>query len=516
MGDEADEGSEDAVQGEVREPDTLRSLALGVLMGCFEGTTLPAWVERDLRDGLGSLCLFGSNLTGDDEQATALVLRVHDLAPACVVALDEEGGDVTRLDQHRGSATVGAAVLGAADDVTLTRQVHAGLGERLAAVGVDLDLAPVVDVNSAADNPVIGSRSFGADPDHVARHGAAAVRGLADAGVAACVKHFPGHGDTSQDSHVAAPTLTVTEPVLRSRELVPFAAAVEAGAEAVMTAHVRVPVLDPDRPASTSHVLTALLRGDLGFDGVVVTDALDMAGVSGPDAHGSVAAAAVAALRAGADLLCLGADWDEARVHEVVDAVVLAVRQGGLERTRLAEATARVQRLGRDCRARREDRAGAAPRSPQADAVDRAAVTRAAWGAIRVTGQVPPVAGALVVRLLDDANAAVGDVPWGLLPQLGARTTGVTGVDALPVDDPATLMSTAIGRPVVVVCRDTHRSPAVQAWLEHVVLARPDTVVVDLGWPSPTTPVPSGGALVRTYGAGPMSTAAVADLLGGA
>lgn len=498
------------------ERHTLPRLALGVVMGCFRGTTLPAWVERDLRDGLGSLCLFGSNLTGDDAQAAALVRRVHELAPACVVAADEEGGDVTRLDQHHGSSTVGAAVLGAADDVALTRRVQAALGARLAAVGVDLDLAPVADVNSAADNPVIGSRSFGADPAHVARHVAAAVQGLADAGVAACVKHFPGHGGTRQDSHVAAPVLDVPEAVLRARELVPFEAAVAAGAAAVMTAHVRVPALDPDRPASTSPALTALLREDLGFDGVVVTDAVDMAGVSGPDAHGSVPAAAVAALQAGADLLCLGADWEEARVHEVVAAVVTAVEDGRLDRASLEQAAARVARLGGACRARREDRSTAAPRTAQAVAADRAAVTRAAWLATRVTGQVPPVAGALVVRLLDVANAAVGDVPWGLLEQLRARSVTANGADARPSDDPGVVLAGALGRPLVVLCRDTHRSPDVRAWLRQVVELRPDVVMVDLGWPSSATPVPPQGALVRTHGAGPASTAAVADLLAGA
>ncbi|WP_340294311.1 glycoside hydrolase family 3 N-terminal domain-containing protein, partial [Aquipuribacter hungaricus] len=334
-------------------PDDLRRLGLGVVMGCFAGPDLPGWVQDDLRHGLGSLCLFGSNLDGDDATAAALVARVHALAPACLVALDEEGGDVTRLDFGRGSRTVGAAVLGAGDDVVVTRQVTADLGRRLARVGVDLDLAPVLDVNSAPDNPVIGSRSYGADPDLVARHGVAAVHGLAEAGVAACLKHFPGHGDTVDDSHVAAPVVQATADVLRLRELVPFAAAVAAGAEAVMTAHVLVPALDPHGPASTSAAVTALLRDELGFDGVLVTDALDMAGVSGPQAHGSVEAAAVASLVAGADLLCLGADWDRDRVHAVVDAVVDAVRDERLTRERLEEAAGRVRRLGERCASRR-------------------------------------------------------------------------------------------------------------------------------------------------------------------
>ncbi|MGJ7441191.1 glycoside hydrolase family 3 N-terminal domain-containing protein [Aquipuribacter sp. MA13-6] len=498
----------------VEATSSLRRLALGVLMGCFEGTALPAWVAQDLADGLGSVCLFGSNLTGDDQQAADLVAQVHAARPDCLVALDEEGGDVTRLDQHVGSRTVGAAVLGAAADVDLTRRVHADLGERLAAVGVDLDLAPVLDVNSAADNPVIGSRSFGADPTDVEHHGTAAVRGLMDAGVAACVKHFPGHGDTRQDSHVQAPVLDVPLELLRARELLPFAAAVAAGAEALMTAHVRVPALDPDHPASTSARTTSLLRDELGFDGVVVTDALDMAGVSGPQAHGSVEAAAVASLTAGADLLCLGADWDRDRVHRVVDAVVRAVGDGRLEQERLVEAAGRVSALGHRARQRRERRSPTR-RTPQAEAAARAAVTTAAWTATRVSGQVPPVAGAVVVRLVDRANAAVGEVPWGLLGPLQERVDGVTGCDALPSSDPAAVLAGGAGRPLVVVCRDSHRSPDVRRWLAAVLRHRPDTVLVDLGWPAEATPVPPAGALVRAHGAGPASAAAVADLLAG-
>lgn len=148
------------------------------------------------------MCLFGSNLTGEDAAAATLVAEVHRLAPGCLVAIDEEGGDVTRLDHGRGSRTVGAAVLGAADDTALTRRVHADLAARLAAVGVDLDLAPVLDVGSNPDNPVVGSRSFGADPALVARHGVAAVRGLADAGVTA----------PSTSPATATPARTPTSP----------------------------------------------------------------------------------------------------------------------------------------------------------------------------------------------------------------------------------------------------------------------------------------------------------------
>lgn len=491
--------------------DDLRRLALGVVMGCFEGTDLPGWVARDLTDGLGSLCLFGSNLTGSDEQVRDLTARVHEQGPRCLVALDEEGGDVTRLDHTTGARSVGAAVLGASGDPTLTRATTRDLGLRLARVGVDLDLAPVLDVNSAADNPVIGTRSYGADPGLVAEHGVAAVRGLAEAGVAACLKHFPGHGDTVTDSHVAAPVVRAHAGRLRERELVPFAAAVAAGAEAVMTAHVRVPAVDPHQPASTSTSVTALLRDDLGFDGVLVTDALDMAGVSGPDAHGSVEVAAVAALLAGADLLCLGADWPRERVHAVVDAVVDAVGLGVLPHERLAEAADRVRRLGERCAARREASAGSDPVDEPGDGpVVR--VDRAARAALRVQGHVPPLAGALVVRLVTGSNAAVADVPWGL-EVAGRLAELLDGIDGVDTDPSGAVEPLGADRPLVVVARDTHRDATVRSWLERAVAARPDLVLVDLGWPSPDTPLPAEGALVHTHGASPASTRAVAELL---
>lgn len=491
----------------------VRRLALGVVMGCFEGRELPDWVRRDLADGLGSLCLFGSNLDGDDTHAASLVAQVHAAGPDCVVALDEEGGDVTRLDYAHGSRTVGAAVLGAGDDEARTRAVTRDLGVRLARVGVDLDLAPVLDVNSATDNPVIGTRSFGADPDLVARHGVAAVLGLADAGVAACLKHFPGHGDTVADSHVAAPVVRADAGLLRARELAPFAAAVAAGAEAVMTAHVRVPALDPDRPASTSPAVTRLLREELGFDGVVVTDALDMVGVSGAQAHGSVEAAAVASLLAGADLLCLGADWSEERVHAVVDAVVAAVADGVLPVARLEEAAGRVRRLGRRCAERRDARPGAGAGDGGDPTGAEQRVADAAAAAVTVLGTVPPLAGALVVRLDEHANAAVGAVPWGLAEALGGVVDDLAATDADPAEPAAALLARSAGRPLVVVARDTHRSPDVRRWLDEALRARPDAVLVDLGWPAATTPVPPDGALVRALGASPASARAVATRL---
>src|SRR5258708_18834366 len=173
---------------------------------------------------------------------------------------------------------------------------------------MNLHLAPSVDVNTAADNPVIGTRSFGADTALVARHAAAAVTGLQLAGVAACAKHFPGHGSTSIDSHHAIATVNGSMDLIASRDLPPFVAAIAAGVRAVMPGHLRIPGLTGDLPASLSaSAQTGLLRGELGFTGVIVSDALEMRAVSDP--YG-IPEAAVMAVAAGTDLLCLGRDQD--------------------------------------------------------------------------------------------------------------------------------------------------------------------------------------------------------------
>jgi beta-N-acetylhexosaminidase len=268
-------------------------------MGSFAGPTLPTWAARLREGGLGSVCLFGSNIPAY-AGVRALSDAVHSAGADVLVATDEEGGDVTRLYTAEGSPVPGNAALGAVDEPSLTRRVAASVGSVLAAAGIDLDLAPVVDVNSDPRNPVIGVRSFGADPALVARHTTAYVEGLQSAGVGACAKHFPGHGDTAVDSHLGLPTVDVGLDVLLARELVPFAAAVRAGTLAVMTSHVLLPALDADRPATLSPAVLGLLRGELGFDGLLVSDAVDMAGAS---AGRGEPAAAVLALAAGCDLV---------------------------------------------------------------------------------------------------------------------------------------------------------------------------------------------------------------------
>ncbi|MGW1840277.1 glycoside hydrolase family 3 protein [Streptomyces sp. NPDC002067] len=328
--------------------DTLTRDALAVLQPGFTGTTPPDWVLRRLDEGLAAVAVFGRNVVSPDQLA-ALTARLRTVRDDVLVAVDEEGGDVTRLEVRTGSSYPGNLALGAVDDPALTRAVARDLGRRLAACGINLNWAPCADVNSDPDNPVIGVRSFGDTPALVARHTAAYVEGLQSAGVAACTKHFPGHGDTAVDSHHDMPRVGVDLATLRERELVPFRAAVAAGTRAVMSAHILLPALDPARPATLSPAaLHGLLRapeadGGLGFEGLVVTDGIEMRAISA--AYG-IERGSVLALAAGADALCVGGGLcDEATVLRLRDALVRAVHDGDLPEERLADAASRVRAL---------------------------------------------------------------------------------------------------------------------------------------------------------------------------
>jgi beta-N-acetylhexosaminidase len=183
----------------------LRRLALRTLLAAFAGTTAPDWALRLLDDGLAGHTLFGFNVA-DAPPVAGLCAQLRGARSDVLIAIDEEGGDVTRLAHRTGSPYPGNAALGVVDDLELTCSVYAAIGADLARAGINLDLAPTVDVNTADDNPIIGTRSFGADPLWVARHAAAAIEGLQSVGVAACAKHFPGHGATVSDSSNCPPS----------------------------------------------------------------------------------------------------------------------------------------------------------------------------------------------------------------------------------------------------------------------------------------------------------------------
>ncbi len=490
--------------------DELDRLAHAVLLPGFAGTTgAPDWLQERLGRGLGGVVLFGRNCV-EDAQVASLVTALRAHAPDLVVAIDEEGGDVTRLDARRGSPYPGALVLGVVDDPGATRSVAATVARRLTAVGVDLDLAPVADVGSNPANPVIGVRSFGADPALVSRHVTAFADGLAHGGVHACVKHFPGHGDTSLDSHLTLPVVARDRAAVEELELVPFGACVAAGVPAVMTAHLLVPALDPELPATLSPaVVRDLLRGELGFGGVVVSDALEMAGVA---ARYGVGGAAVRALAAGCDALCLGGESEmEPLVEESVTAVVDAVTDGALPLERLRDAARRVRSL-RSVRA-----TSPSSEHPPSGALTDDQLVDVAARAVLLEGDVRLATGpALVVELDPVPTMAVGRTPWGIAPELVRARPGTRVVRVGPEDSTTGVAACAHGvdaRAVVVVTRDEPRHPWQSAQVQHLRSLQPSFVQVEMGVPGPTAP-PARGR-VWTHGASRASAAAAVQALTG-
>ncbi len=447
----------------------VRRLAYEVMLGSFDGSTIPEWLEPAYAEGLAGVCLYGTNLdgSGTDHNIADLARAVRALAPTAVLTLDEEGGDVTRLHMREGSPYPGNAALGLHDDIAVTRAVAAAIGAELAAAGIWLNLAPSADINSDPRNPVIGTRSFGEDPALVARHTTAYVEGLASQGVAACLKHFPGHGDTVTDSHIGLPHVSATAAVLRTRELVPFAESLDAAS--IMTSHVVLEAFDDSEPATLSRaVLTDLLRDELGYRGVIISDALDMAGASA--IHG-IGGAAVLSIAAGADLLCLGPEPTDSPslITEAVEAVCTAVDDGRLPVERLTEAARRVGEL-------RNTWASITPNG-DTDQVIADGRARSIEVATAISADAPRFTGpATVVRIDTGTNPAVGDSSWGQL-DLGGPTKYLTTTDL--ADAPM------IDGEVAIVVRRAAAIPEVWDWIQRQLADNPQALLVELGWPAP-------------------------------
>ncbi len=501
------DGTANSARSSHRSPD-LRALALAVLQPGFVGLTPPDWVRRELDLGLGGVALFARNID-TPSQVADLSAAVHAANPRALIAIDEEAGDVTRLEHSTGSSWPGNLALGVVDDVALTESVAREIGTMLDSVGVDLNYAPVADVNNNPANPVIGVRSFGSDPALVARHTAAWVRGLQSAGVLACAKHFPGHGDTATDSHLDLPVVTVEGLELVALE--PFRAAIASGTASIMSAHIVVRGLD-DGPATLSHrILVDLLRTQLGFRGMVLSDGMEMGGITGSM---SLSDGCVRAIAAGVDSLCIGGGLaGEETVLEVTDALVAAVHDGHLEESRLAEAAQHVA-VAADERARLRQAAGAVAARPSGGSHNAAGVD-AARRAIVVHGPLrsaetdePPA----VIELGAPSNIAVGDETLtGIATAVakrwpGTRTTVVSSepalLDALPAADGHTLW---------VSVRDPHRHEWMGPALATLLAARPDAVVIDTGWPGWTAP--TGTTHVVTNGAARVTADQVVHLL---
>lgn len=484
-------------------PERLEKLADGVLLPCFDGLTAPAWVRRRVAGSLGGVCLFARNVQSI-EQVTALSESLIAERESVVIALDEEAGDVTRLHAATGSPFPGAYALGRADDVHLTEQIAREVGELLRSTGASLNLAPCADVAIDPANPVIGSRAFGRDPELVARHTAAWVRGQQAAGVAACAKHFPGHGDTNADSHRSVAVLQADWEQLEREALPPFVAAIAAGTGAIMPGHLLVPAVD-DVPATVSPTwITEILRGQLGFSGAVVTDALEMAAVA--DAYG-IAGAAVRALVAGADLLCIGGETrPEAEIDSIRDAIVDAVLDGTLSEERLADAAARTRSIGVAAVHATADAAGPSAHGSDVERPSMEVARRATDCAGPLPTLREPV---LVLRCSDTPNIAVGVVPWGPAGLMSPVPHEIVLQDGDAFPEEAALAAGS----VLVVTRDRHRYPWMVDLLSRARAVAPGAVLVEMGISGVTE---ADAPAIASYGATLANARAVVELLDGA
>lgn len=468
----------------------LGELARGVVMAGIKGAAFDEKLPI-----LGGYLLFGgvdATVHAIRALTDALRERAEDLPP--LVAIDQEGGPVARL--RRGVEPIPSMMaLGAAGDLDLTRRAGEQTAFDLRRAGCTLDFAPVLDLALEAENCVIGTRSFGADPQNVASLGAAFGEGLARGGVVPCYKHFPGHGSTSTDSHEALPFVSTDEATLRARDLVPFAR-VARDAPAIMTAHIVVRAFDAERPATTSpRILSALLREELGFRGALVTDCLQMQAIASRDS----VQGAVDAVAAGADLLLFSHDVELALA--AADAIEAAVAGGRISFERLQEAHRRVAHL----------RAGApAPLPIDAFPLHPGVGREIARRAITVLRGLPHA----------DPLSSIA-VSFGAgEPQL-QREAAVLEELVLPLDpadaDVASLLETLARRErrPLLLTRRAHLHPKQADAVARILERYPDGLVVSLREPFDVPLFASARHLLAAYGDDEASIGGLADVLFG-
>jgi beta-N-acetylhexosaminidase len=501
-------------------PADALALARGVICVGFDGSSVTNAPLDALRAfGPGAVILFGRNVGTTDELRELVAAWRAIASPAPLIAVDQEGGRVERL-RHGVAPLPSAMAVGAAGDVALTQRLGMLLGRDLARLGVTVDLAPVADLALQPGSRVIGTRAYGDDPERVAAFAGAFARGLERSGVAAALKHFPGHGSTAGDSHVGLPRVTAGAATLRARDLVPFARSIAArDSSIVLTAHVVVEAFDAQRPATLSRaILTDLLRGELRFDGVVATDCLEMDAIA---AGIGTARGAVEALAAGADLLLISHHLELA--HAAADGIVAAVHAGRVPLGRLQEAYARVHAL--------RERCASHPR-PTAEAIDEHAPLEAAQRAVTAVAGDPRLRAGKPVTVisfegqLSDNAATSGratrpaDAPSlsGALRRRGWKSE-VMRVPLDPAEEDVDLLLEhvpALGdREFVVVTRDAHLSPAQTEAVARILGLAPDALIVSARSPFDARLWPAARRVICIYGDGGIALEGCADVLSG-
>ena len=492
---------------------SLRAAAAATICAGYDGE--PAGVPAALGALPGGVILFARN-AGPPERVGAQLAALRALyageAPP-LLAVDQEGGRVARL--RDGMVEMPSMMaLGACADETLAQRAGAQLGRDLARYGLNLDLAPVLDLALEPRNAAIGARALGGDPHRVARLGGALVRGFTASGVGCAGKHFPGHGATLDDSHVALPSLDADIATLNARELVPFRAAIAAGVPAIMAAHVRVLAVDPAHPASLSApVLDRLLRRQLGFTGVVFTDALEMHAIAG---QADTGAAAAAALAAGADCICASAGIDAARA--AIDGIVAAVERGELKEARVHDAAARVHAMRRRFASALVDADG-----PD----DREVGLAIARGAVTVLRGNPVVAGDAPVTVVSFEGATTegaqgmktGDGSLNAALRSRRRKSEMLRIPLEPAPDDLglllDLLRTPVPRTVAIVTRRASLLPGQRAAVDALLEAAPDALLVCAREPYDADCFPQARTIVCTYGDEQVSFDGLADVIAG-
>ncbi|MER6286766.1 glycoside hydrolase family 3 N-terminal domain-containing protein [Streptomyces sviceus] len=477
-------------------PVDLDEAAHRCLVAGFDGTTaVPDTLKRLIDRGLGGVILFTRNVR-DAEQVRRLTDTLRALRPDLLVAIDNEGGGIGHLVAAGAPEVPGSYALGVVDDLDLTARCADALAGHLASLGITASYAPVADVQRQTGNPIVRTRAFGEDTALVSRHLGAWITATEARGIASCAKHFPGHGGTLTDSHHE---LAVDPRPYEELDLAPFRAAIAAGVPMLMSAHVVFPALDANRPATLSRrILGDLLRHELEFDGVLVSDALEMKAIS--DLYGEAAGARIA-LAAGADQVIVAVP-DLGVTLECRDAVLEALRDGVLAEERVGEAARRVQRLVERY---------ATPMDEIA-VWDAGAGLEAARRAVCSQALPVPVAGAHVVDLFPAPHPALN---WGgedLLTQVLAVDPTATGtaVAGEPVDPSAlvdVVLAEAGSAPLVVATCDAGLYPWQARVRDELLVRRPGAVRVATG-------LPEDGALC-SYGRGKVNLRAVAEVLAG-
>lgn len=476
----------------------------------FDGTTVTEPVCELIDDyQVGGLVYFDRNVE-TPEQLAQLSVDLQKTATAesgipLLLSVDQEGGLVTRIPF--GTEPPGQMALGATGDPELAREFGATIGRQLRSVGITMNFAPVLDVNSNPDNPVIGTRSFGDDPDLVAELGAAVATGFEASGVGACSKHFPGHGDTDLDSHESLPVVHDDRERLDAVEFPPFRAAIDADVDAIMSTHVSFPAIsgDPELPATLSRaVLTDLLREELGFEGLIVTDCLEMSAIS--DEIGTVEGA-VRAVEAGADQLLISRSPSLAM--EAIESVTAAVRGGRIAESRVNESVRRVLRV-------KNRRPPTAKASSDSEGLQRLVetsrrVAARALTVVRDDADLLPVTGRRIV-LWDPRTVAEspGDAVGSLADQLTKRDVEVRqsigDANELAVNDDEV---------VVAVTTDTRSDPHQIDVVRSALERHPSVMLLAVSNPYVLGTLSDVQTAVTTYDTSPAMLATASDVLAG-